>query len=74
MVILMVLWKKNVLNRVFAISVGASLMHAAIETGLADWTGLCCVFESVRSIEGILLVPSHDSGAWVSGCQMSVVV
>jgi hypothetical protein len=58
----------------FAISVGASLMHAAIDTGLADWTGLCCVFESVRSIEGILLVPSHDSGAWVCGCQMSVVV
>jgi hypothetical protein len=58
----------------FTIAVGACLMHAAIDTGLADWTGLCGVFEGERSIEGILLVPSHDSGAWVSGHQMNVVV
>jgi hypothetical protein len=58
----------------FTIAVGACLMHAAINTGLADWTGLCGVFEGVRGIEGVLLVPSHDSGAWVSGYQMNVVV
>jgi hypothetical protein len=46
----------------FAISVGASLMHAAIDTGLADRTGLCCVFEN--GIEGILLVP------WGFGVQL----
>jgi hypothetical protein len=59
---------------IFAIAVSACLMHAAKDTGLADWTGLCGVFESVHGIEGILLVPSHDSGAWVSGYQMNVVV
>jgi hypothetical protein len=48
---------------IFTIAVSACLMHAAIDTGLADWTGLCGVFESVRGIEGILLVPSHDSRA-----------
>jgi hypothetical protein len=58
----------------FAIAVGARLMHAAIDTGLVDWTGLYGVFESVRGIERILLVPSHDSGAWVSGYQKNVVV
>jgi hypothetical protein len=58
----------------FMIAVSACLMHATIDTGLADWTGLCVVFESVRGTEGILLVPSHDSGAWVSGYQMNVVV
>jgi hypothetical protein len=49
-----------VVGTLLAIPVSASLMHAAVDTGLADWTGLCCVRSGVRSVGGILLVPSHD--------------
>lgn len=56
-----------------AVSVGPSLVHASVDARLADRTGQAGVFGGVRSVDGVLPVPSHDRGAWVSSNQMNVV-
>lgn len=54
--------------------VGPSLVHAAVDAGGTDWTGLAGVLRGVASVGRVLLVPSHGEWVGVSGNQMNVVV
>jgi hypothetical protein len=53
---------------------GPSLVHTAVDTGGADWTGFAGVLRGIASVGGVLLVPSHRKWVGVACDQMNMVV
>jgi hypothetical protein len=62
------------LASMLSVVIGPSLVHTAVDTGEADWTGFAGVLRGVASIGGLLLVPSHREWVGVACDQMNMVV
>jgi hypothetical protein len=62
------------LASMLSVVIGPSLVHTAVDTGGADWTGFAGVLRGVASVGGVLLVPSHREGVGVACDQMNMVV